>query len=408
MLRNRLLVLASANLVIFAGITLILPLLPDIQKRNGLSTAELGLVAGVAFFSGLVGQLGLARFVDRGYARQLLLTSIALTVGALVVIALSRGLWDLVAGRFLEGLGYAMFAPAAKAIVAAHDPQRVGTNLGRLSGAELAGLVVGPLIGAVLANHFDLRVPFFVLAGAVLLVTPAIIRLDLTGMDVHRESTTPVRALIRRPFVIRAALLYLAMIFPSGVYDVLWAKLLSDRGASLTLIGLSFTIYGIPYVAFAFFGSHLIDRYGAIRSSVIGLLATLPPVILYGYIAAPIGLVLVATIEGAANAFSIPASQAAMVAACRPEEIGTGQGISGAAGIGAAGVASVVSAPLYESFGAGPTFIATATTMATILAIALLVGARGATSYSPVGSGVGSGVSSADSSASSSAEIAER
>jgi len=301
MLRNRLLVLASANLVIFAGITLILPLLPDIQKRNGLSTAELGLVAGVAFFSGLVGQLGLARFVDRGYARQLLLTSIALTVGALVVIALSRGLWDLVAGRFLEGLGYAMFAPAAKAIVAAHDPQRVGTNLGRLSGAELAGLVVGPLIGAVLANHFDLRVPFFVLAGAVLLVTPAIIRLDLTGMDVHRESTTPVRALIRRPFVIRAALLYLAMIFPSGVYDVLWAKLLSDRGASLTLIGLSFTIYGIPYVAFAFFGSHLIDRYGAIRSSVIGLLATLPPVILYGYIAAPIGLVLVATIEGAAR-----------------------------------------------------------------------------------------------------------
>ncbi len=210
--------------------------------------------------------------------------------------------------------------------------------------------------------------PFFVLAGAVVLLIPAIVRLDLTGMTVHRESTTPVRTLIRRPFVIRAALLYLAMILPSGVYDVLWAKLLSDRGASLTLIGLSFTIYGIPYVAFAIFGSHLIDRTGAIRASVIGLVATLPPVILYGYIAAPIGLVLVATIEGVANAFSIPASQSAMVEACRPEEIGTGQGISGAAGIGAAGVAAVIAAPLYDSFGAAPTFVATAVTMATILA----------------------------------------
>jgi DHA1 family multidrug resistance protein-like MFS transporter len=404
MLRNRLVVLAGANFVIFAGVTLILPLLPEIQRRNGLSTAELGLVAGVAFFSGLVGQLGLARFVDRGYARHLLLMSIAMTVGALVVIALSRGLWDLVAGRFLEGLGYAMFAPAAKAIVAAHDPRKVGTNLGRLSGAELAGLVVGPLVGALLANHFDLRVPFYVLAVAVLLLVPAIVRLDLTGMDVHRESTTPVRALIRRPFVIRAALLYLAMILPSGVYDVLWAKLLSDRGASLTLIGLSFTIYAIPYVAFAFFGSHLIDRTGAIRASVIGLVATLPPVVLYGYIAAPIGLVLVATIEGVANAFSIPASQAAMVEACRPEEIGTGQGISGAAGIGAAGVASVVSAPLYESYGAAPTFVVTALTMATILGVALLVGARGGTTYSAVGSDV----SSVDPSAVASAEIADR
>jgi MFS family permease len=404
MFRNRLLVLAGANFVIFAGITLLLPLLPEIQQRNGLSTAELGIVAGMAFFSGLIGQLGLARFVDRGYARHLLLGSIALTVSALVVVALSSGLWDLVAGRFLEGLGYAMFAPAAKAIVAAHDPHRVGRNLGRLSGAELAGLVVGPMLGAVLANAFNLRVPFFVLAGAVLLLVPAIVRLDLTGMNVHRDSTTPVRTLIRRPFVIRAALLYLAMILPSGVYDVLWAKLLSDRGASLTLIGLSFTIYAVPYVAFAVFGSHLIDRTGAIRASVIGMVATLPPVILYGYIAAPIGLVLVATIEGVANAFSIPASQAAMVAACRPQEIGTGQGISGAAGIGAAGVAAVVAAPLYESFGAAPTFVATAVTMAMILAVALLVGARGGTTYSPVGSGV----ASVDPSPVASAESADR
>jgi DHA1 family multidrug resistance protein-like MFS transporter len=402
MFRNRLVVLAGANFVIFAGITLILPLLPTIQERNGLTTAELGIVAGVAFLSGLIGQLGLARFVDRGYARHLLLASVVVTVGALVIIAMSSGLWDLVAGRFLEGLGYAMFAPAAKAIVAAHDPQRVGTNLGRLSGAELAGLVVGPAIGTVLTNAFGLRVPFFVLATAVLLLIPAIARLDLTGISVHRESTTPVRTLIRRPFVLRAALLYVAMILPSGVYDVLWAKLLTDRGASLTLVGFSFTIYGIPYVAFAIFGSHLIDQTGAIRASVIGLVATLPAVVAYGYIAVPIGLVLVATIEGVANAFSIPASQAAMVEACRPHELGTGQGISGAAGIGAAGVASLVSAPLYDSFGAAPTFVLTAATMATILGLAMWVGSRGAPVYSPAGSAPVGGDSP------SSAEIAER
>ena len=65
--RSRILVLAATNVVLAAGITVVLPLLPDLQEANGLTTAQLGMVAGVSFLAGLIGQLGLARFVDRGY-----------------------------------------------------------------------------------------------------------------------------------------------------------------------------------------------------------------------------------------------------------------------------------------------------------------------------------------------------
>jgi DHA1 family multidrug resistance protein-like MFS transporter len=375
--RTRLVVLAASQVVLAAGITVVLPLLPDLQEANGLSTSQLGVVAGVSFLAGLVGQLGLARFVDRGFARQLLVGSVLVTTASLLWIPLTSGLWDLVAARFLEGLGYAMFVPAARAIAAAHDPDRVGQNLGRLSGAELAGVVVGPVAGALLAERFDLWVPFVVLAVAVAALAPVVARIDVGHLERARDTDpTPVRRLLRRPFVQRAALLEVAMILPSGVYDVLWAKFLRDLGASALLIGVSFTAFAIPYVVVAAFGSRVIDRVGAIPTALWGLAFTLPPIIAYGIVRDPEVLIAVAVLEGAANAFSIPAAQAAMVDAVDPSQIGTGQGIAGASGLAAAGLAAMVAAPVYEQVGATWTFMGTAVVMVVITAVALLLGAR--------------------------------
>ncbi|HKY16180.1 MAG TPA: MFS transporter, partial [Microthrixaceae bacterium] len=373
---NRLAVLAVANLALVSGITVVLPLLPELQEQNGLSTTQLGIVAGVSFFAGLVGQLGLARYVDRGYARHLLIAAAITTAISLVGISLARGLWDLVAARFVEGLGYAMFTPAARTVVAAHDPSRMGTNLGRLSGAELAGVVVGPMLGAILAQAFGLHVPFLVLAVVMLALLPLLWTLDLGHLEDRPIGTASVRSMVRRPPVARAALLYMAMILPSGVYDVLWALYLTDRGASQSVVGLSFAIYALPYVAVAAFGAHVIDRIGPLRASYWGLAVTLVPILAYGLIHRPWVLIAVATIEGVANAVSIPAAQAAMVEACPPDEVGTGQGIAGAAGIGAAGVAAVCAAPLYDQTNAFVTFAVTAAVMALAAVVAGLIGAR--------------------------------
>lgn len=374
---RRLVILAVCNVVLLSGVTVIFPLLARLQDEHGLTTAQLGLMSGASFLAGLIVQLGLARYVDRGHARTMLIAAVVLVALALGWLAVATELWQFVAARFVEGTGYGMFAPAARSVVARGDPQRVGTNLGRLSAAELAGVVIGPLLGAGLAQVGGTSFPFACLAVASLALIPLLARVPLPDAVAHTsEEAAPsgARALWRRPAVRRAAILYLALYLPTGVYDVLWARYLTDLGAGEMFIGVSFAIYGIPYVLVAPFGGKLVDRIGAVPVVFGALAATLPFVIAYGLASVPLVVASFAMGEAAANAVSIPAAQAAMVEACEADEVGAGQGLAGAMGIGGAGIASLSAAPLYEHFGAEPTFVGLAATM---VALALVAWAAG-------------------------------
>ncbi len=297
---------------------------------------------------------------------------------ALAWLAVATELWQFVAARFVEGTGYGLFAPAARSVVARGDPQRVGTNLGRLSAAELAGVVIGPLLGAGLAQVGGTKFPFACLAVASLALIPLLVRVPLPAALPARTdldaAPSGARSLWRRPAVRRAAIVYLALYLPTGVYDVLWARYLTDLGAGEVFIGVSFAIYGIPYVLVAPFGGKLVDRIGAIPVTFGALAATLPFVVAYGLASVPLVVASFAMGEAAANAVSIPAAQAAMVEACHTDEVGAGQGLAGAMGIGGAGLASLLAAPLYEHAGAEATFLALAATMVVLAAAAWLAG----------------------------------
>lgn len=356
--------LAASAFVFLCALSIPFSLLPQIQEQHGLRPADLGLIGGSAFVAGLLAQLGLARFVDRGYARQLFIASAVTLAIGLVWLGLATVLWQLIGARFLTGLAYAMFAPAARAAVAADDTAHMGTNLGKLSAGELAGLVIGPVLGSVLFEWRGLATPFLSLAVVAGLLLIPLSRLDLRHLDRTPETVqTPVFELLRRRPVLRAALLQLALFLPVGTYDVLWARYLRDLGASPIFVGISFAAYGLPYVLVALGGSRLIDRFGPLVVAFGGLIVTIPTVILYGVLNRPGHMLGVSLVEGVANALGAPAALAAMAAACKKSEVGTGQGIGAAMGTAAAGVTAFTMAPLYEQAGAFVTFGVTAAAM---------------------------------------------
>ncbi len=371
--------LALANFVLLGSVAVIFPLLPDIQEAHDLSTGEIGVISAMAFAAGLIAQLGLARFVDRGYARTMLIAAALVCAAGLVWVAVAETLWQFMGARFIEGLGYALFGPAARAVAAAEDPDRMGANLGMLSAGELAGIVVGPLMGSVFGQWWGLDAPFWILAVVSLTLAVGLTRVDTSRLDEQRHQQTrraTLRGVVAKGPVRRAALLQLALFLPVGTYDVLWARYLTDLGASSLFVGLSFSIYGIPYVAVALFGTRLIDRVGAIRSAWWSLVAIVPCVVGYGLLGRPGLLAAVSIPEAFANAIGAPAAQAAMAEACEPEELGTGQGLGGAMGIGAAGLAAVSMAPLYDAWGGFAAFTATGVSMLVVGAVALSTGGR--------------------------------
>ncbi len=378
---SRSLIISCANFVLLAAISVIFPLLPQLQEAHGLSTAELGVMSAASFVAGLFAQLALARFVDRGYARELLVGAAAVTAVGLAGVAMSTVFWQFVLARFICGLGYASFGPPARALAAAEDPEQVGLNLGRLSAGELAGVVIGPVLGAGLASWIGLDAPFWILSAVCILLMYPLARIDLSRLTIRaaddERPPATVRTVARRPAVQRAALLYVALFLPVGVYDVLWARYLTDLGATALFIGLTYTVYGLPYVAVALFGTKLIDRVGPVTAAGWGLVCLLPITFAFGLFDRPAILLAVSVVEALVVAIAAPAAQAAMAEACEPHEIGTGQGLSGAAGIGGAGIAAISVASIYAQGGAIWAFSVTVGVMSVVGILAMVLGARG-------------------------------
>ncbi len=182
--------------------------------------------------------------------------------------------------------------------------------------------------------------------------------------DPDRSRTRPPRGALRRarladPFrllrhrgVVVAVLLQLAVFLPVGIYDSLWARYLTDRGATTLLIGFGLTLYGLPFVLAAPRGGRLADRLGPVRSTTIGMLIVVPATAIYGLLAAPLVITAIALLEAVGNATAVPGAQTAMARSCPRERLTAGQGLSGAVSMLGAGFAAVVAAPIYEAVGA--------------------------------------------------------
>ncbi len=374
--RSSAVLLVGATIVLSAGNSVVFPLLADLQDAFGLPTWGLGLLSGASFLAGLVAQIVMAPQADRGRARLLLIIGLVLTLGALGWFVVGTELWHFVAARGLEGLALGCFLPAARSVVIRADPEHVGQNLGRLSAAELGGFLLGPLVGAVLADQIGLDAPFIALGAAVALALVALLVLPLdTGGVGGATSAGPLAAfeLLRHRAVVAAALIALALTLPVGVYDALWARYLDDRGASTLFIGASLALYGVPYVLLAPAGGRLADRFGPVRVAVRVIVMIAPMIVLYGLFRSPWLIMAVSIVEGAVQAAAVPAMQSAMAEATPPERVAAGQGLAGAVGLAGAGVAALGAAPLYGLAGPEVVFVlAGAVTLALGVAIVRL------------------------------------
>jgi MFS family permease len=245
-----------ANSVVFS-------LLSNLQDEYGFGDAGLSLIAGSGFLVGLVGQLLLAPYADRGHSKLLLLAGLALAVVGSIAFALSGSLVMLVVSRCVVGLSNSLFMPAARAIAVSVSPNKVAQRLGTMSGVELAGFVTGPVIGGFLVGPFGLKVPFLV-AGAFALVAA----LMLAPRPLPQPPIDTVQRLafdlLRLPRVRSGVLMSMALFLPVGFYDATLDRYLTDLGASDVLIGFSFMAYGIPFALLATTGGRLSDRTGAL------------------------------------------------------------------------------------------------------------------------------------------------
>jgi MFS family permease len=342
-------------LVVSAGVTIgfgaIFALLPDYQRELHFPTWGLGAAVTASFLAGFVAQVGLSRYADRGFGRAMLVGGVLVSVGGLLWLGFAQHLAELIGARVVLGLGEGAFVPAARRVVIERNPNNVGAALGRLSSCTVGGFLLGPPIGAVLADAFGLRAPFFVLAALLACSVPTVTRMRVPA----HPGDSPKRALrlLMRSRGIRAGLLLGATLYvPIGVYDSLWARFLEDRGATRLFVAFSLTIFAAPIALLAPVGGRLADRYGPLRVGATCAVCTVPFVIAYGFVETPMILACIAFVHSIFDSGSTPAGQAAVAAASPPELVAAGQGLYEATGLVIAATSAAVAAPLYGQWGA--------------------------------------------------------
>ena len=93
----------TATVLMSSGAMVIFPLLPNLQQRLGITTAEIGFIGAAGFAASLAAELIVAPYADRGRARVMGIAGVLLMAAGLVGSALATETWHLVAGRAVEG-----------------------------------------------------------------------------------------------------------------------------------------------------------------------------------------------------------------------------------------------------------------------------------------------------------------
>jgi MFS family permease len=342
------LLIVSATVTV--GFGAIFALLPDYQRALHFASWGLGVAVAASFLAGFVAQVALSRYADRGFGRAMLVGGVLVSVGGLLWLALAHHLVELICARIVLGLGEGAFVPAARRVVIERNPQEVGAALGRLSAFTVGGFLLGPPIGAVIADAFGLRAPFFLLAGLLACALPTVVRMRVPSVaDSPRRA---LRILLRRRGIRAGLLLGATLYVPIGVYDSLWARFLEDQGATRLFVAFSLTIFAAPIALLSPLGGRLADRYGPLRVGATCAVCTVPFVVAYGFFTAPIVLACIAFVHSIFDSGSTPAGQAAVANASPPELVAAGQGLYEATGLVIAAASAAIAAPLYGQWGA--------------------------------------------------------
>lgn len=302
------LLLAAIVGVSFLGLGFVMPLRALYGREIGASSGEIGLMASVALLTGFLAAPVLGWLTDRVGARPVLAAGLlAHAVLVLAYIPVSDPAL-LIVLRGLEGIAIVAVLPPARALMNAVAPKtRQGEALGLLGSAQMVGILMGPAIGTLLASQAGYTdsflvasVPLFVATVAAWLFLPKGAHSETGG----RPSALVAKGTLFTPAMLLVYGLTAVLGLTSGVIQAIWSIYMLDRGASLPVIGLSYTTYALPAGLMGPLAGRISDRRGRFWPIIGGLLVYAAIYIVFGLPISPFWLVVISAIEGFAAAFT--------------------------------------------------------------------------------------------------------
>ena len=280
-----------------------MPMGPDLAKGLGFGSNQIGLVGGAytaaAAVSGLVGSFFLDRF-DRRKVVAVAMTGLVLGTAA---GGLATSLATLMAARIVAGLFGGPATSVSMSIVADVVPvEHRGAALAKVMAAFSVAQILGVPIALELSRHLGWRAPFFVTAGAGVLVVgtaisalpPMRAHLQRGGHVPFQEALRQVKEIVARP-IVQVSYLTTAVTMAGGFILIpnISAYVQDNIGYPRERLWMLYLAGGIASLASMQLVGRLVDRYGAFRIGLFGSLA-LSVTVYVGFIDYPAGFPVMA------------------------------------------------------------------------------------------------------------------
>ncbi|MBW1704885.1 MAG: MFS transporter [Deltaproteobacteria bacterium] len=245
------------------GAGLVAPLLPVYAHELGAGAFQIGLVFGAFSLTRSIFVPYFGKLSDRKGKKPLLTTGLFIYFFLSLIYTTSKSVEALIALRLGQGFASAMILPVAQAYVGMITPShKEGRIMGLFNISLYGGLSLGPLLGGVVTDWYNIQISFLSM-GALVLFGFLICLFFLP-----RETRSGIEASVSS----KKAMSYLELIKTPSVFS-----LFAFRTCFTTCIGITWTF--LPFLASTSMG---------LSSSAIGVLVMVN-VFIAGLFQAPMG-----------------------------------------------------------------------------------------------------------------------
>ncbi len=248
-----------------------------IKADMGLSDTQLGLLSGFTFaLVYVIAGIPIAYWADRGNRRNIVAISLTVWSGMTAISGFAQNYGQLLLARLGVGLGEAGGSPPAHSMISDYyPPEKRGTALSFYSMGVYIGVLLGFVLGGVIADAFGWRMAFVVvgLPGVLFALV-----LRFTVKEPLRGRWEDKNASQQKPTL--ASTLQILRDTPSFWYIAVGAGLMSyvgygngnffpsflvrNHGMSLAQVGFTLAfVSGVSGMIGTFLGGYLGDRYGS-------------------------------------------------------------------------------------------------------------------------------------------------
>jgi len=188
--------------LVMVGLSMVAPILPLYGRSFGVNGALIGLIVSAYPIARLFTNPPAGRLADRFGRYPLLMSGLIFTAVSSVVCGIAPTYLVLLFGRFLAGIGSALFITSAQATVAdISTPDNRGRLMSTFQGAFLLGSTAGPSIGGGVAGSGGSRGGFHVYAATtvVAMLWTFLRRTTLPVVEPVDQTAVPEAISPRRP-----------------------------------------------------------------------------------------------------------------------------------------------------------------------------------------------------------------